>query len=266
MRPFLFHREHRAWKGGDTRPGNGRPSLVFFTHYRCASMMLVRRLNDLLAGLGYRQVDYQGYVHPWPLDQRDHFQRAREEHREVGRFVAEGRFYAPLRYYVDVPELQNYKVVVVLRDPRDVLVSRYYSEKFAHVRADTRFLAHCEEVEKMELDEFALAFADDVGGHYRFFMEHAPDLEHALFVSYEEVISDFEGFLSKVNEYAGLGCPAERVREIADKESFRVTSEDKYAHKRSVKARNFEEKLQPETIGALNVQLADVLKHFGWEV
>lgn len=265
-RPFRFQPERLAWRGGDQGPGNGRPSLVFFTHYRCGSMMLDRRLGDLLDGLDYKRINFQGYVHPWSIERREDFQRNRDEHARVGRFVATGRFYSPLRYYVDIPDLPTYKVLVVLRDPRDVLVSRYFSERYAHVRLDDRFLEHCERVESMELDRFVLEYAEQVEEHYRLFMDHAEDLRHALVISYEEVISDFEGFLRRVNEYADLGRSEEYVAEVAARESFTVTSEDKYAHKRSVKARNFEDKLAPETIAALNERFADVLDHFGWTV
>jgi hypothetical protein len=264
-RPLRFWPERLGWRGWDTGSGNGRPSIVFFTHYRCASMMLVQRLNDLIEGLGYRQINYQGYVHPWPIEKREKFQRDREEHERVGRFVAQGRFYAPLRYFVDIPHLDQYKVLLVLRDPRDVLVSRYYSERFAHVRLDKGFLDHCRKVEDMTIEEFVVGYTDDVGAHYRLFMEHAADLEHAHVVPYEEVIADFAGFLRGVNEYASLGRSEEEILEIAGRESFSVSSEDKYSHKRSVKARNFEEKLPAETIAVLNRELGDILDHFGWE-
>ena len=266
MRPLYYSFERRAYSGRDKVDDSGPTSIVFFGHYRCATMMLMRRLSDLIEGKGYKKVDYQGYVHSWPISERELFQRDQEGHERVGRFLPKSRFYSPLRYFVAIPNLPDYKTILVLRDPRDVLVSRFYSEKFAHVRLDERFKAHCEEVEKLELDEFVLKFAQQVGDHYRFYMEHQDALRNALVINYEEVIADFRGFLTRVNEYAELERSPEELQTISDRESFSVDAEDIYSHKRSVSARGFEKKLQESTIAKLNEEFDTVLQHFGWEV
>lgn len=265
VRPWQFRAERAAFGGKVSRAGNDRPSLVYFSHYRCASMMVNRRLLDLISGENYRHLNYQGYVHPWPISDREDFQRQRKEHAEMKRFPAKGHYFGPLRYFVDIPNLAEMKTVVVLRDPRDVLVSRYYSERFNHVRLDKRFLRHCESIEELSLDEFTLQFKEDVGAHYTFYRENSEQLKNALFVNYEEMISDFRGFLADLNLYLGLGRSEEFLDDLASQESFVVMKEDRYSHKRSVEARNFEKKLKSNTIAQLTDYFRETLLHYGWE-
>lgn len=265
VRPMIFQRERKGWRGADTDPGNGRPSLVFFSHYRCASMMLMRRLKDLTSGLGYRVLNYQTFIHTWPIGERENFMHNVEENRRFRRFNPLGRFYTPLRFYVDIPDVEKFRVHLLLRDPRDVLVSRYFSEKFAHIRIDERFNQHCLEVEQMDIDQFALHFLEDVAGHYDLYQRNWNKMRQLRFVRYEDMIADFPGYLQGMNAFYDCGKSESEVAAIAAKENFEVTKEDKFAHKRSVKARSFESKLKPETIDALNERFAGLLDFFGWE-
>lgn len=228
--------------------------------------MVNKRLRELMAGGGYQKMDYQGYVHPWPIEEREEFQHNQARNEKLGLFPSSGHYFGPLRYFVDIPKLQEMKAVVVLRDPRDVLVSRYYSEKFNHVRLDKRFREHCEKIEKMSLDEFVIAYKEDVKSHYSFYLENLDALSNALIISYEEMISDFHGFLKKLNDYLDLGKSDEFIRSISAKESFEVQAEDVYSHKRSVQPRNFEKKLSAETIGELNECFGQILSEFKWAV
>lgn len=264
-RTLRYQNERKAYKGRDLAPGNGKSSVVFFTHYRCASMMLMNRLWDLLEVHRFKRIDYQGLVHFWTLDERAAFQGDSSGHDEFSRFNPLGRVYGPLRYFVDIPRLESFKVVLVLRDPRDVLVSRYYSEKFAHVRLDKRFRSHCEEIEALTVDDFVLKFASDVQENYGLFAKNKDKWKHGLFTKYEDLISDFPKFIKEVNDYCELGHSADFVASVAAKESFVVNAEDKFSHKRSVQARGFEKKLKPETITELNRMLRSELLFFGWE-
>lgn len=265
IRPIQFRRERAAFSGQLKQVEKENPSIVYFSHYRCASMMINKRLLQLIAEGNYQQLDYQGYVHPWPIEEREAFQRDCSEHEKFGRFPITGHYFGPLRYYVDIPGLEKMKVIVVLRDPRDVLVSRYFSEKYNHVRLDNRFKKHCETISKLSLDEFVLQFKEDVGAHYEFYQKNSDKLKNALFINYEEMIADFHGFLDKVNTYVGLGLSEQFLKELASQESFSVKSENFYSHKRSVQARNFEKKLQQETIADLNRYFSEILSHYGWE-
>jgi len=260
-----YRAEKLQYEGKNHSEGNGKKSIIFFTHYRCASMMLVKRLKDLLHRDNYQQIDYQGYVHKWTLDKREEFQFNTDSHEEHSRFNKKGRLYAPLRYFVAVPDINDYSKILVLRDPRDVMVSRFYSEKFAHIRMDKRFKEHCDSISQLSLDEFVLEYAEQTLEHYELFLENYKNWTDVLFVRYEDVISDFEGFLAQCDHYLCLGRSDSEIKEIAHKESFVVVTEDKYAHKRSVKARGFESKLNEATIDKLNEVFSDVIDGFGWE-
>ena len=264
IHPFLFKSERRAYSGKTNGKTNGRKSIVFMTHNRCASVMVHKRLLELLEADSYRHLDFQGLVQLNSSEQKNFI--LNESNKNLGRFQNVGHYYGPLRYFVEIPKASSLKVLVVLRDPRDVLVSRYYSEKYSHFRFDRKFAEHCKKVEAMNLDEFVIKFSDDVCEHYRKYIRGWSNLGDVLFYKYEDVIADFEGFLTSFSAYAGIVKTKSDIKEIAGKESFSVVKEDKFSHKRSVKSGGFRDKLSQETIEELNGKFEDVLGYFGWGI
>lgn len=265
VRRIILRKEIKAYDGKGKSKNGGHKSVVFFSHNRCASMMLNRRLLDLLEGVDLERIDYQRLVHPLPEKEREVFQWDREGHLQRGRFKGVGYYYGPFRYYVDIPKLNTFNTVLVLRDPRDVITSRYFSEAFAHVALDSKFHEHTKAVREMDVDTFVREFAPDVEAHYRNFMENFEMLKGGVVWRYEELIADFAGFLAHVNDAFELGHDKRYIASIASKESFTVQSEDKFAHKRSVSAGAYLKKLKPETVVYLNELFADVLVFFDWE-
>ena len=236
---YIFRDERRAYRGKLKQPQGDRKSIVFFSHNRCASMMLNKRIQELMEGCGYRNIDYQRLVHGWPEKEREAFRWDAEVHSASGRFLPKMFYYGVFRYYVDILGLENMHPILVLRDPRDVITSRYFSEAFAHVALDKVFHEHTERVRKMDVDTFVKTFAKDVEEHYSHFRENYSKMEQGVIWKYEDLIDDFEGFLVDVNEKCNLGKSGKFVAEIASKESFKVSSEDKFSHKRSVKAGSY---------------------------
>ena len=64
--------------------------------------------------------------------------------------------FAPVRFYVDVPDIDDYKVILHVRDPRDVLVSMFYSYCYIHKGPVTANTGYRKETAEEGIDAFVL--------------------------------------------------------------------------------------------------------------
>src|SRR5208283_2399846 len=132
--------------------------IIVFTLHKSASMFIHRQCEVLcrLGGLNYNSPNVPGCG----LDAR----RLLTD-KEVWR-TRHGCF-APLRFFVDIPQLENYKIILHLRDPRDVLVSMFYSYCYIHPGELAANTGYRQEVAAKGIDAFVLAKASQGSANYR---------------------------------------------------------------------------------------------------
>jgi len=194
---------------------------------------------------------------------------------EVGQYKSffrpRGYLYSSFGGYpVGIPELEKYKVVLVVRDPRDVLVSRYFSIKVSHgvppVKNPNRdeFLKRREQAQEESIDEFVFRTSQRLRDTYDEYMygllEDHPDVHIAR---YEDMATDVEEWLSNVLSYIEISPPKSLVREIVEEaRAVQEKDEDETEHVRKGKPGDHREKLSPRTIERLNDTFSDVLQKF----
>lgn len=66
-----------------------------------------------------------------------------------------------------MPGIENFKILLVLRDPRDILVSSYYSVAYSHPFPDDKertkeFLTERYRVRDMTVDQYVIEQSDDI--------------------------------------------------------------------------------------------------------
>ncbi len=102
----------------------GDPLLAYFGHHKCASSWIVRILWNVCADLGKRCEVYAS------------MQQLREDH--PGGKPPRDRVYAFMNAeYRDCLRMRPFRGIHVVRDPRDILVSAYFSHKSTHPEAET---------------------------------------------------------------------------------------------------------------------------------
>ncbi len=161
-----------------------------------------------------------------------------------------------------------------LRDPRDILVSQYYSFGWSH--SDKEFyeieFEKREQIRNVSVDEYLLDKTGDVTRlekQLRSFKK-CPPRETDCVVRYEQMVTDFRGWLSAVVkpfEFGRFGFKSEGM--IIAKYAFRYRNEfrpgnNPGAHKRSVKPGDHVRQLKPETIRQVNRRLAPYLTRLGY--
>jgi len=180
------------------------------------------------------------------------------------------------------------RVILHLRDPRDVLTSMFYSYCYMHAGEIEANSGYRKEVAEAGIDQFVLDMAGpkfdsyrgdygigsrykqyvgNVRERYRQYFEQLADRPNTVVVSYEEMVLDFERWLEKVVRAFNLEEPALTVAAVGERHSPSVCSaekEDIWSHKRKVTPGDHREKLKPDTICELNRIFRDILIWLGY--
>lgn len=249
-----------------TRRGNDNRSLLFFTVHK-ADSMFIYDIAQRLSGLG----GFSYYsINKGNLDEAD-----------PGSWSDKGRCYAPLRSLlpsIDPLILKDYNIILHLRDPRDVLTSLFFSDAYSHARNRMGFNPSDKERRAWiegGIDKFILKKADNNKSHaevflsrYRLYCQHLLGRPNVTFVKYEEMVTDFRSWLSKVMVPFNINNEEKITERLVRKNNnnFRVVSENVLKHKRKVTPGDYKQKLKPGTIEELNLMFKDVLQKLDYEI
>ena len=259
--------------------------ILFFTLHKCASVFISKICRRLSENSG------MGFVSPNNGDRIDRERRVREHDLLTNRDVwhtTEPSCFAPIRFYSPLAPLGDSKIILHVRDPRDVLVSMYFSYCFIHPGKIEPMSGYRKEVEARGIDEFVKLMSSDnhmqlrgdygtgnvLGEHigsvlerYQNYATHVLSRKDVIFVKYEEMVMDFDSWLEKVVAPFKLNDTDDIVERISleNRDTFHVPSENIHRKKRQVTPGDHKNKLRPETIDYLNSKYGGVLHAFGYE-
>lgn len=170
-----------------------------------------------------------------------------------------------------LPAFANDRTVFLVRDPRDMLTSLYFSEAISHVppgtalstEAAAQFEARREAARAETIDAFARRRAADVIASYRRTVACVDKVEHRLY-RYEDIIAAKEPWVHDMLRYLRLSVPAPLVQSVIARNDVTPKAEDPTQHIRRVAPGDHKDKLAPDTIAWLDEQFADVLARFGY--
>lgn len=158
--------------------------------------------------------------------------------------------------------------VIMVRDPRDMLVSQYYSFGFSHgMSKDPEKRARHESAKKkiqsQTVDEYVLANADGLLLRFHQVIDLETICSRTTTLRYEDMIENFREFHESLTKI--IKIKPRVAREIYLRTRPR-SEEDIYSHKRSGKVAGFRDKLEAATIDALNLQFAEILKRYQYKM
>jgi hypothetical protein len=140
----------------------------------------------------------------------------------------------------------------MLRDPRDMLTSYYYSEAFSHSPINTRVLERRKKAAAQTIDAFVLEHAPRHKRVYSAYLEHLHGHSNVLFTTYERMTADVEGWLQEIVDHVGLTDHPDMVAELLA-EASKVKGKGKATeHVRVARPGDHRNKLQPGTIAELD--------------
>lgn len=248
---------------------SSEPTVLFFTLQKCASIYAAKLLADLASGTGLTPIDFDGYFYMggkagvYPLKAAGN---ASDLYRRTGYF------FGPFRNLHDgAGDLGQFKVILLLRDPRDMLTSHYFSIAFSHYvplgnpEEAGRLLGWRAEAQSKSVDEHVLKIAPIFLERYQQYCDHLIGKPNVLLLRYEDMIENFERWLQSILDFTGWRVSQEHITRL--KEQARNSgnqqadfSEDIQKHRRQALPGDHRRKLKAETIEKLNEQYAHVLQ------
>ncbi len=258
-----FPMEAAAHRFGIEKPGAPEPSVILFTMHKVASTFthdLLGYLNSEILGL--RWMDWDKYIHnkypvptsPWLADHVDELFRSR------------GFAYGPFRAPLPIADLDRYRLLMILRDPRDMLTSGYFSEAFSHAPPfqESRLQAfeeNRERVKAMAIDDYVLERASKTAGLMDDYLEVAERTGTSP-IRYEDMMMNWDAFVADIEQSLGVSISTEHSQELRRRGGIdEVRSDDVTNHIRKGAPGDHREKLKPETVRQLNDVFA---RHLEW--
>jgi hypothetical protein len=253
-------RKYVVWRCGK----RFHESVYFYTFHRCASTLFGGYVLRNIAGL--RHVDYADRIYGGASIDRP-------------SFIRNGFIYGPIRLSADRlspvyaklvgpcsdSEFVRDKIAIFLvRDPRDLLVSTYYSFGYTHGLSPVAEIRQRQEqerreIQRMTVDEYALCSAPGMRDHFETADRLSNASKRSVILKYEDMISNWNAFAKGLTTCLEIG-PAV-LTEIYEKSRPREKPEAG-AHRRCGKPEGFRDALQMSTVIALNGTLGTILERF----
>jgi hypothetical protein len=154
----------------------------------------------------------------------------------------------------------------MVRDPRDVLVSSYYSFGFTHRLSRVDEIRETQqkfrdEIQTTNIDDYVLNHSEQIEDGYRRVAALREACPRHIVLRYEDMIDDWQTFADGLTTYVDL------KPSVLD-ELYRLSrpkpTEDSTSHHRSGKTGDFERKLSARTIVQLNARLAGILRDYAY--
>lgn len=186
-------------------------------------------------------------------------------------FKPRGYIYSVFGSVVDgIPDFRRYRTVLTVRDPRDVLVSEFFSIAFSHKEPrnrdkQARFRARRREARQMDLDSYVVHASRRVTRIYQEYAALRSQGQHVLVANYEEMIADFRSWLDRILTFCDLTVsPSLRTELCAEAAASTPQDENIQRHLRQRTPGDYRRKLRPTTVARLNRELAPILSAFGY--
>lgn len=181
---------------------------------------------------------------------------------------------APIRSFdLEATRLEgvHQKRIFHLRDPRDILVSEYYSFGWIHPHEQARLTERRKEIQAMSIDDYVIRQAAEstwpVDAKYKPLEDYSFDVSKELVVKYEQMVKRFYPWCRQIVDFIGVKYPTWVATRLAWKYRSEFKSRgESMTHKRNIAPGDHRNKLQAKTIQILNDRFEKILTRFGYEI
>lgn len=245
-------------------------TVYFYTLHKCASTLFSSYILKNIEGL--QHVDYAGQIHNGSIATNEKL-----------IFRKRGYVYGPIRLSTDRID-PDYEMLIIptsehkfildkiaiffVRDPRDILVSAYYSLAYSHIFSPVKEIRERQEVTRntiqtISIDEYVLECAQGQAKNFAALNQLADACERSIILKYEDMVNNFEYFIDQLSK--SIVMDKDVVQEIY-RRSRPKQKEEISSHRRSGRVGDFRNKLNEKTIESLNTTLEETLAKFKYEL
>jgi len=248
---------------GNANIKSNHQSILLFTTEKCASTYTTKILRQLAESKEMYCADIEAYFSIKSIDPIQYFSE-KEKRKTV--FTKTGKYLGPLRKYYPIEDLDSYLKVLVLRDPRDVLTSFYYSKLHSHIVISEDFYKERKKYENYEVDEFVEAYLPIVKATYQSYCDQLLGTDNLIILPYEMLVSDFDSWLDQLVTFLDLGeIDQDLISELKANEKNTLADGNKNSHIRNKTPGDYKRKLKPDTQAYLTKELQSILKTLNYD-
>lgn len=177
----------------------------------------------------------------------------------------------PTGFYGD-PVFREARKILMVRDPRDALVSEYFSNAYSHsvpteAKGGSVVEREREKALQTDIEDYVLKrihpLNRTVGGFRALVESRDPNL---LVLRYEDVILDKANWIRTIVDHFGWEVTDQMIDLILSWADIRPEVEDKTAFVRRVAPGDHLDKLSPAVIAKVDSKLSDVWESFGYAI
>jgi hypothetical protein len=256
----LYSTQNTPYSVALPEPTRGQKSAYLFAYAKSGSTLMDNMISHYCAQTGMAFFSLFGQAFSQGIQTSDIDKDA------AACFKPEGYIYSGFRHYPKFRiSIGDEPVVLLVRDPRDMLVSLYYSIIKSHVipEGNMQLKEQRQRAAQQSIDEFVVQRA---GGYLRQFERYKQTLGElkVKVYRYEDVIYDKKRWLWDMIQFIGLPEQKTLIEDIASRFDIVPDSEHEMQHIRQVHPGNHRDKLQKGTISRLNQKLAPFLSAYDY--
>ncbi len=268
------YRTEIAIINGKDKSRSPHQSILHYSMNKAATQYVKSILSRCAVDAGMCPVHFSGYAFHSDFPYLENLS-ADEMKKYQYLFKPVGYLYSVFGSMIeDIPHLEDFYIVLMIRDPRDILVSKYYSNAISHPLPDRKSDKYDSWTERRafaqraSINEFVIAESDKVLSIYERYIDLLVNrnIIHYL-ATYETMTSDFEGWLKSLLAYCELN-PSDRLfnRLLKEQKEMASQKENQQSHNRKGVAGDFRNRLDEITVKTLNARFAHVLTTFNYEI
>jgi hypothetical protein len=248
--------------------GDGGGPVFFSLGVRKSGSTLLHKIVNFMANQnGVNLVDVPGTFF------RRGFNYTHWATMDLEPMVRPGNLYTGFRAFpTNLADTASYKgalKIFMFRDPRDALVSQYFSDAFSHALPEEggegrqQFIEKREQAQAADINEWVL---EKVGGLRRTLLNYEPVLSDpkALVLRYEDYVFQKRRLIRKLLEHFGWEVAPAQLEKLLEEVDFVPDAEEKTRFVRKAVPGDHNVKLDAATIKRLNHRLSDVMKMYDY--
>ncbi|MCG8306715.1 MAG: sulfotransferase domain-containing protein [Cytophagales bacterium] len=244
------------------------PSIVHMGFNRSASQYLKDLFFTIGPDNGYKCINLAGYAF---LSNFPYLDDLSEKEFEKYSYLIKptGIIYSAFGGYIhSIEKYPDIKKIIAIRDPRDLLVSMFYSYRFSHltpVIGDKYdyFIKHKNLAQNSSIDDYCFKTSDEVLDNFTKYMDFLQKDQNHFVFKFSEFSQEFENWLEKIIDYTQLKVNTDlKNKLIHDFHKKQPKKESQKSHIRKGSSGDYLNKLQPKTIDELNSKFSAVIDYF----
>ncbi len=261
----MFRKLHSLSKS--RLPFKRTESVYFYTLHKCASSLFSDYVLKKVRRL--RLVDYADRIY-------------NGDPVECVTFKEKGYIYGPIRLSTDPPSavydrliepvsrtdfIRDKIAIFLIRDPRDIIVSSYYSFGYTHKFSTVKEIEEQQRqtrelIRRKTIDAFALEMANATLNHFHTIDRLSQACNRGIILKYEDMIDNWEKFSLGLTKYLDIG---RKTLRHTYKRTRPLENESETGFRRSGKPGAYKDKFLTSTVDALNIAFAPVLTRFHYD-